>query len=191
MSKPNFSYITNNCITVFVYKRLKKPYDNPFVGSLFQNDEQFLKFCRQYNYYIKQIPRFSKPLQATFKHHRIRNYPVMFLDDIEIHWIHEKSPTKLIDKYKRRLIRNKGLLPFFFWSDSQLYQFHPPEERERIIASFLEIPHSVYFRMEEIPKWKRLSMHNREDLGGIQRLRWGRNYQKFVANLMLKKISVL
>lgn len=54
----NYSFITNNCIGSEICKKLNREYDNPFIGSYFQDDDQFLKFCSNFEHYINLKPEF-------------------------------------------------------------------------------------------------------------------------------------
>ncbi len=41
-----YTFILNNCLCSQLYRKMNREYDNPFIGSYFQLDEQFLKFCK-------------------------------------------------------------------------------------------------------------------------------------------------
>ena len=57
-------------------------------------------------------------------------YPVMYLDDIEIHWIHENDKNTLLEKYYRRIERYKteNPNPLFLLCASDLCNDHTDEE---------------------------------------------------------------
>lgn len=151
-----YTIISNNCQTIYLYKLVDREYDNPFIGSYFQSDRQFLKFCQNYSYYISLEPEFKEPILPFHSNGPIRpgSYPTMFIGDIEVSWIHETTKEECIEKYKRRLERGKDKIPFFILGDSLLHQYHEDQDRENIICEFSKIPNSLYIRKEMSPTWK-------------------------------------
>ena len=152
-----YSYITNNCLGQVLYFWESREYDSPFIGSIFLNDYQYVKLCQNYEYYISLKPIFAEPLKDSvwdkqnngiwYKHIEITpGYPVMFLDDIEIHWIHEHDITLLLEKYNRRIQRYKenGSIPIFMLSFSDLCNDHTEEEYTKLINDFTSIKTSLY-----------------------------------------------
>ena len=157
VNKMKFSYISNNCLSQVIYFSESREYDSPFIGSLFVNDFDFLKLCKNYNYYISIKPEFSKPkndskwcIQNTgpwYKHNEIQiPYPVMFLEDIEIHWIHEKDINVLLEKYHRHIGRfqAENTVPLFMLSISDLCNDHDDCDYAKLIKEFTDIPNSIY-----------------------------------------------
>ena len=113
--------------------------------------------CHNYNYYISLTPIFDEPKNDSiwckqnngpwYKHIEITpGYPVMFLDDIEIHWIHEHSIDLLLEKYNRRIerYRQKNIEPLFLLSMSDLCNDHSEEEYLNLITNFTNIKNSIY-----------------------------------------------
>ena len=156
-------YITNNCGNLYFHFREKRGYDHPFIGSLFVNDLQYVKFCKNFLYYLKVTPRFGNPDTSStwakqngrgwFKDEEIfPPYPVMYLEDIEIHWIHEKDENELMGKYKRRLSRfwitEKETIVFLL-SDADLCNNHSIEERKNMLKDFMFISNSIYLSKYE------------------------------------------
>lgn len=152
-----FSYITNNCLAQVLYFSESREYDSPFIGSIFLNDSQFVKLCQNYDYYISLTPVFSEPKNDStwceqnngpwYKHVEITpGYPVMFLEDIEIHWIHEHNIEILLQKYNRRIERYKqnNLEPLFLLSISDLCNDHSKKEYLKLITNFTKIKNSIY-----------------------------------------------
>lgn len=169
-----YSFITNNCLGDVIYKHLNIKFDNPFIGSYFQDDDQFLKFCLNFKYYTSLVPVFKKgllPIDTNCPSIPPDSFPIMFLDDIEIHWIHETSREELLQKYNRRLSRMKT--PFFVWGDSMLHRLHTDNKRQDIISTFSNIENSVYFKKEDVDEWKDKSFNDRkENNGWAQPLNW-------------------
>lgn len=166
-----YSFITNNCQAVGLYNILNRQYDTPFIGSYFQSDEQFVKFCQNYDYYIKIKPIFKEPILPfdTMGEIKPGTYPTMFLDDIEISWIHEKNEEECLIKYNRRLERHLKKTPFFILGDSLLHQYHNENERIQLINKFTSINNSFYIYQNMAEEWKLYSHLDRNPGDGFAR----------------------
>ena len=149
--------ISNTCSCMNLYK--DRQYDHPFIGSLFVNDRQYIEFCRKFEYYISQKPTFGEPTFGSdwaisnggvwYKHPSIHPpYPVMYLDDIEIHWIHEKNIDTLLQKYYRRLKRLSHS-PTFILSCSELLNKSDADSID-IIRKFIDLPNSIYISRNDL-----------------------------------------
>ena len=110
----NTAYVSNTCAIIEIYRTLNIEYNHPFIGSLFVIDEQYIKFCNNFDHYINCDPIIGQPNNNSlwtlenngiwYKHRAVPiPYVVMYLDDIEIHWIHETDQQLLLEKYQRRL----------------------------------------------------------------------------------------
>jgi len=165
-----FPLITNNCLNTTFYKfEYKRKYDHPFVGSLFVNDDQYIKFCKNFEKYIFIEPRWvDKPNPNTiwakqngnegwYKHETIPpTYPICVLGDVEIHYIHEELDI-IKEKYDKRIKRVREMLinnlisdgkcaynPVFLLSFADLMNDHTTEKYNEIINNFLTIDSSIY-----------------------------------------------
>jgi len=60
----DISFLSNTCIghQMFNQTKLKKEYNTPFIGSLFVNDYDFIKYCSNYEHYMNINPRFGKSI---------------------------------------------------------------------------------------------------------------------------------
>ncbi len=165
----NFTFITNNCLGgMIIYPRINREFDNPFMGSYIIDDDQYLKLCMNFDYYMSLEPVFSNnklPMDITSPI-KPGTFPVMFLDDIEIHWIHETDEKVCLEKYKRRVERMRKKIPFFIWGDSLLHRPHTDEERLSIIRKFNTLENRIYFNKDSIIEWKDKSFDDRHDYGG-------------------------
>jgi uncharacterized protein (DUF1919 family) len=172
--KQNFSYITNTCQNLNIYTRLNIPYNTPFIGSYMQDDAQYVNFCINYDYYVAQEPVFKEPLQAQDSQSPIGvDYPVMFLGDFEIHWIHETSAADLLVKYKRRLERSRTTTPLFLWGDNLTLNDHSEGELNILKRQFTKKCLSIYIDKADVAAWKHESMSDRvETLGHGKPLAW-------------------
>lgn len=149
------TYVSNDCLAWFIYKNKNQEYESPFIGSLFESDEQYLKFCENYDYYIKLEPRFKEP--ELF--YTVMNYekPIaMFLGDIEIHWPHEENDEEVLQNFKRRLGRVTA--PVFLWSDMQMFNGYREDFKQR----FRQIPNARFLEHTEIEAFKDKSL---DDIG--------------------------
>jgi uncharacterized protein (DUF1919 family) len=155
------TYISNNCANISFYFTENREYNHPFIGCLFVNDLQYVKFCKHFSYYSSITPVFGFPNenstwakqngQVWFRHEEITPpYPVMYLEDIEIHWIHESDVETLSEKYKRRMGRlDLKSLIIFMLSDADLCNTHSLDARLDIIKNFISIPTSLYLTRYE------------------------------------------
>lgn len=122
------TYITNNCGCLSFYFNENREYDHPFIGCLFVNDLEYVKFCKNFYTYIKSIPKLGLPSSNSiwckqsgnkwYQHVEIKiPYPVLYIGDssnegneikgksenmIELHYIHETDGNILLETYKRR-----------------------------------------------------------------------------------------
>jgi len=115
--------ISNTCIGWSVMKKLNdnNNYNNPFIGSIILNDNDYIKLINNLDKYIYMQPYLDNPKNDSlfaiqnngiwYKHEEISiPYPVIFLGDIEIHYIHENNFNECLDKVNRRLIRFRELI---------------------------------------------------------------------------------
>ena len=95
-----FTLIACNCWGAEAYRELGRPYLTPFVG-LFVPPESFVRFCARVEHYMAQPLRFIEPGSGIA-------YPVAYLDDVEIHFVHYVGPAEAAEKWERR---KKRMLP--------------------------------------------------------------------------------
>jgi uncharacterized protein (DUF1919 family) len=126
----NIIILSNTCIGYYIYRDyLKKKYDNPFIGSIFINDLDYINLVNNMNYYINIEPKigqanekslFNLQSKNKYYYHKTINYKyvVIYLENIEIHFIHEKNENTCLDKFKVRWNRFKKL---FFLKDTKIY----------------------------------------------------------------------
>ena len=145
-------FVSNSCSTIEVYIQLNNivnlnifEYPSPFIGHLFLDDISYLRFVKNYDYYIKIDPIFIIPEKRyNWKDGDIK-YPVMKLDDIEIHWIHDDSSKLVMKKWVGRLSKSKNLDKIFLWSASEMLQKHSVEDRKKMIDEFMSIKYPSIF----------------------------------------------
>jgi hypothetical protein len=116
--------ISNTCVgQALINKKNILPYNNPFIATLIPNDLEYIKLINNINYYIHQEPVLGNPNKESifskqnnniyYVHDNIQiPYPVIYLDDIEIHCIHENDNNITLSKFKRRLDRFRELIKY-------------------------------------------------------------------------------
>lgn len=146
----NRCYISNNCSNLSFYFTENREYNQPIIGALFIHDIEYVRFCLNLEYYLSCKPEFKPPRKDSlwakqngsewYKHVEIiPPYPVMYLGDIEIHFIHEKDENTLLEKYNRRLerFRNEKPKPIFLFSCSDFMNDHTNTEYQNMINAYL------------------------------------------------------
>lgn len=156
----NRTFITNDCLAYFMYNKTREEYDSPLIGSLFEDDFQYVKFCRNFKKYIAMEPVFGEAkMPVTVMDYK--SFPIMFLGDIEIHWPHESQGAGvLMEKFNRRLKRMKD--PLFIWSDMQIYNRHHEAQRQMLIQGFKKVPGHVFVKKDDIEIHRDKSIGDRD-----------------------------
>jgi hypothetical protein len=121
------------------------------------SDEEYVKFCLNFRHYIDVEPVFGIPRENSlwtaqngggwYKHVEITvPYPVMFLEDIEIHWIHEKNEASLLEKYNRRKARFHAEKPYplFLFSCADSTNDLDPVLHSKLVSEFLSLDNAFY-----------------------------------------------
>lgn len=100
-----FSIISNNCWGGHVYRFFNLPYDSPTVGLYFFS-EDYVKFVYNLEYYMSIVPSFISYKASRYRDiledRKEMKYPIGILDDIEIIFLHYRTPEEALDKWMRR-----------------------------------------------------------------------------------------
>jgi len=101
------SIISNDCWGGEIYKHLQMPYLTPFVGLMIMAP-CYVKLLKRPLYYLEQsrmefITVSQYETHNNFSKHE--NYPLACIDDIEIHFLHYKTPEEAQSKWSRRVKR--------------------------------------------------------------------------------------
>lgn len=142
-----FTYVTNNCLAQILYEHVDTAYDQPLIGTLFLNDSMYVKLCSNFSHYIHTTPVFTNTPSKRYIHKEISpNYPVMLLEDIEIHWIHEHNTDDILAKFKRRVERydTKVTQNVYILCHSDLMEDHTDIDYKTMIENFTSIKNSIY-----------------------------------------------
>jgi uncharacterized protein (DUF1919 family) len=114
--------ISNSCVGQFIIKNKNIfPYNNPFIGSLIPNDNDYIKLVNNFNNYInapiklgeaKKDSLFAIQNKNIYYNHRLVKipYPIIYFGDIELHFIHENDEIECLNKFNRRLERMKEII---------------------------------------------------------------------------------
>lgn len=93
LSNSEFTIISNNCIAGTIYHDLGLRFDTPTINLFFEG-EDYIKFLENLEYYI------AKPITAIYE--KEYNYPIGYIDDIRIHFLHYKSKEEVEEKWNSR-----------------------------------------------------------------------------------------
>lgn len=114
--------ISNTCIGQGLIRAKNfLPYNNPFIAVLIPNDLDYIKLINNLNYYINCNPILGNPSKNSLFSIQNKNiyyqrkdiitpYPVIYLDDIEIHCLHDIDNKICLEKFIRRLSRFKDII---------------------------------------------------------------------------------
>lgn len=181
------SYISNNCANISFYFREKREYDHPIIGALFVNDDDYVKFCSNIDSYMSYEPIFLPPRLNSlwtrqngsewYLHTEIKPpYPVMYLGDVEIHWIHENNEKELLEKFKRRRERffinraKKNTEYYFLFSSADRMNNISKQDDTLLLRKYLSNPNAIY--MTRYPE-DLLTFENEKKEGRIELIdRW-------------------
>lgn len=91
-SKP-FTIFSNNCLGGVFYHDAGVQFTSPLINTA-MDGEDFLKFLEKPRYYLEHdMEFFSWPG---------RDFPIARIDDIEVNFVHYKTPEECIEKWNRR-----------------------------------------------------------------------------------------
>ncbi|WP_273445282.1 DUF1919 domain-containing protein [Neolewinella agarilytica] len=114
-SMDDFVLIANNCFGGEVYQRLGRPYNTPFIG-LFVPGPDFVRLLADLDNYLAEPMTFPKGYVSRWRP-STAIYPLGILKDVEIHFVHYGSEEEALEKWCRRLERQKKMVDgsrFFF-----------------------------------------------------------------------------
>ena len=134
--------ISNSCVGFNIIKSKKiLPYNNPFIGSLIPNDDDYLKLVNNFYKYIGLPAKLGEAKKDSLFAIQNKNiyclhpdiktpYPIIYLGDIEIHFMHENNEVDCLNKFNyriermREIIKNEKYKIFFTWSFSEFFNDH-------------------------------------------------------------------
>ena len=89
------SVLSSNCVGAFILHDLNEPFNSPFV-NLFIKPRDFIRYLQNMPHYHQQTLVFKPSDKA---------YPIGWLDDIPIHFMHYHSEQEAQEKWETRLKR--------------------------------------------------------------------------------------
>ncbi len=109
IKKEKFTIISNNCWGGEIYESYNLIKQSPTVGLFFMASD-YIKFVYDIREYLTKDlifidPNDSKYIELLKKDRFYGNYPVAKLGDIEIFFMHYKSKSQALNKWKRRIKR--------------------------------------------------------------------------------------
>lgn len=120
--KDKFTIISNNCWGGFVYGYFSKAYQSPTIGLYFFS-EDYVKFVYNLKYYLSVQPCFISYKESRHRE-SLEKYggmnltcPIGIFDDIEVVFLHYKSPEDALNKWNRRKERIQWDSIFFKMSE--------------------------------------------------------------------------
>lgn len=108
VKRRDFSIISNNCWAGRVYQYLDMPYLSPTAGLYFFTPD-YIRFVSNLKHYLGCKLEFIKPEDSKYyellKERNQLSVPVALLDDVEIIFLHYKTPEEAAEKWYRRALR--------------------------------------------------------------------------------------
>src|SRR3990167_1126450 len=138
----NIIVVSNSCVGWSIYEKLKSKYNSPFIGTMIPSDDEYLKLCNNLIFYmsVEPICNITAKNNTTFaiqsgspryQHQEVSlDYPIIHLNDIEVHCVHEKDCGIALDKFNRRRERMLNIIAtgqymiFNTWSYGDLFVDH-------------------------------------------------------------------
>lgn len=96
-----FSIVSNDCWAAELYKRLRRPFNTPFVGNFIFGPD-FTRLVTNLDQYLRE------PLKMGVSSRYVASptYPIGVIgEDVEIHFLHYTSSDDAKEKWQRRLER--------------------------------------------------------------------------------------
>ena len=133
----DFTIISNNCWGGLVYQSYGLKYNTPTAGLFFMA-EDYIRFISDIKKYLNMELYFIEPIKShsyeVIKHKsNFGTYPIGCLGDVEIHFLHYKTPEEAKEKWERRAKR----INF----NKILYKFNDQNNcSKELLQKFVELP---------------------------------------------------
>jgi uncharacterized protein (DUF1919 family) len=118
----NFIINNNTCVGSAIYAKINRQYMSPLIGTLIPNDHEYIKFIKNfkgmldYSINVTLSPKndtiFEKQTQNKYYHHSLipTPYPIIQIENVDIHCIHENNCDTALENFKRRVERSKDII---------------------------------------------------------------------------------
>lgn len=101
LKESNISIIASNCWGGLICKTLGLECLSPF-KNLFFEDDDYIRLLQNMKYYLAKELTFVRYKEYTYTK---QIYPVMKLEDIQVHCLHYKNPEEAISNWNRRRLK--------------------------------------------------------------------------------------
>lgn len=116
LKNSRISIVSNNCWGGVAYHTLGLEVLSPF-KNLYLEDEDYIKLLNRLKHYMECEPCFYE-YQVDI--HSKEKYPVILLDDIKVHFNHDKEPDEAIEKWnKKKMLINWDNLLVEMYTDNR------------------------------------------------------------------------
>ncbi len=130
--KSKVSIISINCLGGITYANLFLEFMSPTINLRFENEEHFLRFISNMDYYFSQNIEYD----GTECEEEIGEYPAGRIDDVRIRFVHYKSFEEAVDKWnkrKSRVNKNNILLMMFTENPVAAKSFAAIEDFRKVV----------------------------------------------------------
>lgn len=105
LKNSSFTIISNNCWGGHVYRFFDLPYYSPTIGLYFFTEE-YIRFISNLNYYLSLDLSFISFQESKYREYLVSRketeVPIGILGDVEIVFLHYKTPEEAKEKWNRR-----------------------------------------------------------------------------------------
>jgi len=142
----DITLIASNCNGCLMLHDLGLRFNSPFV-NLFVEADDFIRLLQRFDYYM------SKELE--FAENTAENYPVAYLEDVKIHFVHYKTEDEAREKWVSRKARMNMDNCYILFTDRDgctkrhLEQFDRLPFHNKVVftnAAYADIPSAVFVR---------------------------------------------
>ncbi|MFZ7187730.1 DUF1919 domain-containing protein [Avibacterium avium] len=93
LKNKGISVLASNCNGAFMLHDLGQPFNSPFV-NLYLDPQDFIRYLQRIEHYQQQSLKFVE--------NNDKPYPVAYLDDIKIHFVHYANAQQAQEKWQQR-----------------------------------------------------------------------------------------
>ena len=137
-NNPTLSLLSCNCVGCCMLNDVGAQFNSPFV-NLYLEAKDFLKYLGRLKYYNEQSIRFVES----------ETFPIGFLDDIKIYFVHYKNEAEARDAWERRIKRINYENLFILFSDREGCTYEDLKEFDNLsFANKIVFTHKDYPEIE-------------------------------------------
>ena len=118
----DFSIVSNNCSSGYVYQYYGITYNTPTEGLYFITKD-YIKLIERPEHYFNHDVLLIDPHESKLAQRgKDITYPVGIIDDIEVYFMHYPDPFEAIAKWKRRASRINYKKVFYLLTETELME---------------------------------------------------------------------